>query len=386
MDIGILGHLEAFDDEGRALALGGRQQRVVLAMLVLRRNEVVPVDQLVDAVWGEQAPVNAIKNVQIHVSRLRKALGGASGKDNVHTRAGGYVLDLAPGELDADRFQGLVEEGRRALAAAQPEQAAAVLQRALELWRGSPLADFAYDSFAQAEIGRLEELRLGTVEERIETDLALGRHDDVVAELQGLVTEHPLRERLRGQLMLALYRSGRKADALRVYDEARRAAGGGARSRAGRRPSAPTAGGPRGRPGAGRAATRAAAVGDNASSFLCRPPRRSACRRRRARARGVARGRLACRHVGSNVRRHRRCRAELVGPNRSGDESGRRRDSRRGTARERRVRRRVALGGEPRRRERAEDRPEGAAPDRGHRHRHSRERPCARTRGRLGSP
>ena len=135
----------------------------------------------------------------------------------------GYVLAVAPGELDVDRFEQLVEEGRRALAAGEPALAETSLREALSLGRGEPLADFAYDSFAQGEIARLHELRLGAVEERLEAELALGRHDDVVAELQGLVAEHPLRERPRGQLMLALYRSGRKADALRVYDEGRRA-------------------------------------------------------------------------------------------------------------------------------------------------------------------
>ena len=207
-----------------AVDLGGRQQRLVLAMLLLHRNEVVSVDRLIDVVWGEQAPANAVKNVQIHVSRLRKALEATS-PESVRPDAARTATSSrsAPGELDVDRFERLVEEGRRALAAGEPEQAEASLRDALALWRGEPLADFAYDSFAQGEIARLEELRLAAVEERIDAELALGRHDDVTAELHGLVAEHPLRERLRGQLMLALYRSGRKADALRVYDEARRA-------------------------------------------------------------------------------------------------------------------------------------------------------------------
>jgi YVTN family beta-propeller protein len=229
MDFRILGPLEVYDGEGQAIELGGRQQRLVLAMLLLHRNEVVSVDRLIDAVWGERAPANAVKNVQVHVSRLRKALeagsrsGGSESRNGiVRTRANGYVLEVARGELDVDEFQRLVEEGRRALAAGEPEHAGTILREALALWRGAPLADFTYDSFAQSEIGRLDELRLGAVEERIDADLALGRHDDVAAELQVLVAEHPLRERLRGQLMLALYRSGRQADALRVYEEARR--------------------------------------------------------------------------------------------------------------------------------------------------------------------
>jgi YVTN family beta-propeller protein len=230
LDFRILGPLEVYDDEGREIELGGRQQRLVLAMLLLHPNEVVSVDRLIDVIWGERAPASAVKNVQVHVSRLRKALepesrsgGSESAKGIVRTHSNGYILEVAPGELDVDRFQRLVEEGRRALAAGEPEDAGTILREALALLRGAPLADFTYDSFAQGEVGRLHELRLGALEERIDTDLALGRHDDVAAELQGFVSEHPLRERLRGQLMLALYRSGRQADALRVYEEARRA-------------------------------------------------------------------------------------------------------------------------------------------------------------------
>lgn len=229
MDFRVLGPFGVYDDEGREVGLGGRQQRIVLAMLLLHRNEVVSLDRLIDAVWDERAPANAVKNVQIQVSRLRKALEadagrrrGESGTGVLRTRAGGYVLEVAPDEVDVDRFGRLVEEGRRALATGSPEDASTKLAEALALWCGPPLADFAYDSFAQAEIGRLDELRLSAVEERLEAELALGRHEDVTAELQALVAQHPLRERLRGQLMLVLYRSGRKPDALRVYDEARR--------------------------------------------------------------------------------------------------------------------------------------------------------------------
>jgi len=230
MDFQILGPLEVYDDDGDPVELGGRQQRLVLAMLLLHPNEVVSVDRLIDVMWGERAPASAVKNVQVHVSRLRKAFeaksrkgGRVSRRELVHTRGNGYLLEIAPGELDVDRLQSLIEEGRLSLAGGDPERAAAALREALALWRGTPLADFAYDSFAQSEIGRLDELRLGAVEERIDADLALGRHDDVSAELQGLVAEHPLRERMRGQLMLAFYRSGRKADALRIYEEGRRA-------------------------------------------------------------------------------------------------------------------------------------------------------------------
>jgi len=224
MDYRILGPLAVYDEERRAIQLGGRQQRLVFAALLLHRNEVVSVDRLIDVLWGERAPTNAVKNVQVHLSRLRKTLefgGSEPEKEIVRTRANGYVLEVAPGEVDADRFERLVDEGRGALAAADPEHAGTLLQEALALWHGPPLADFAYDSFAQGEIERLRELRLRAVETRIDVDLALGRHDDVVPELQALVAEHRLRERFRGQLILALYRSGRKADALHVYEDAR---------------------------------------------------------------------------------------------------------------------------------------------------------------------
>ena len=228
MDFRLLGPLEVYDDDGDQVELGGRQQRLVLAMLLLHPNEVVSVDRLIDALWGERSPASAVKNVQVHVSRLRKALEagargvGESSKGIVRTRANGYALEVAPGEVDVDRFQKLVEEGRRALARGDPEHAGTTLREALALWRGPPLAYFTYDSFAQGEIGRLDELKLGAFEERIDADLALGSHDAVSAELQGLVAEHPLRERLRGQQILALYRSGRQADALHAYQDARR--------------------------------------------------------------------------------------------------------------------------------------------------------------------
>ncbi|MBA3428318.1 MAG: winged helix-turn-helix domain-containing protein [Actinobacteria bacterium] len=227
MDFRILGPLEVYEDEGPAIELGGRQQRLLLAMLLLHRNEVVSIDRLIDVLWGERPPSSAIKNVQIHVSRMRKALKerspGRGERDSIlQTRGNGYCLEVGSGELDVNRLEELLEDGRRALAAGEPEYAESVLREAIALWRGPPLADFTYESFARGEIARLEELRLTAVEERIEADLALGRHADVTSELHRLVPEHPLRERLRAQLMLALYRTGRKADALRLYEEARR--------------------------------------------------------------------------------------------------------------------------------------------------------------------
>jgi ABC-type transport system substrate-binding protein/DNA-binding SARP family transcriptional activator len=213
LEFKVLGPLEAWRD-GRALELPAGKPRALLAVLLLHRNEVVSVDLLLDELWGERPPATAAKNVQVYVSHLRRALG-----DRVLvTRAPGYVLRLEPGQLDADRFQALLEEAR----GQQPAQAAERLRAALALWRGEALADFRYDSFAREEIRRLEELRLSALEERIESDLALGRHEDVLSELESLVRANPLRERLQGQLMLALYRCGRQADALEGYRAARR--------------------------------------------------------------------------------------------------------------------------------------------------------------------
>src|SRR6266511_1190592 len=198
MDFRILGPLEVLDDE-RVLEVGGGKQRGVLAILLLHANEVVSSDRLIDQLWSGKPPPSAAKIVQVHVSRLRKALDRA-GDQILLTRGHGYLLRVQPGQLDLDRFRAQLEEGRAALAADDPDKAAKMLRKALALWRGPPLADFAYDSFAQEEIAGLEELHLATLEERIEADLALGRHDEVVQELEQLVQRHPLRERLRSQL------------------------------------------------------------------------------------------------------------------------------------------------------------------------------------------
>jgi YVTN family beta-propeller protein len=220
MDFRILGPLEVLDGE-RPLDVGGGKQRSVLALLLMRANEVVSSDQLIDELWPDQQPPSATKIVQAHVSRLRKALDGA-GEGILLTRGRGYLLRVEPGELDVDRFRRLLDAGREALAAGNPDKAAETLRDALALWRGAPLVEFAYDSFAQDEIARLEDLHLAALEERIEADLGLGRHTDVVSELEQLVRRHPLRERLRGQLMLALYRAGRQVEALEVYRDRRR--------------------------------------------------------------------------------------------------------------------------------------------------------------------
>ncbi len=212
MEYRILGPLEVVE-AGRSLPLGGPKQRSLLAVLLLRANEVVSTDDLIDRMWGEQAPPTAAKVVQVQVWRLRKTLGA----DALVTRPPGYVLRVGPDELDLARFERLVGEARAAERATGAEK----LRDALALWRGSPLADLAFESFFSVEIARLEELRVAALEERIETDLALGRHAELVPELESLVVEHPLRERLHGQLMLALYRSGRQAEALEAYRRTR---------------------------------------------------------------------------------------------------------------------------------------------------------------------
>ena len=211
LDFRLLGPLEVRDD-GRSLALGGRKQRSLLAILLLHANEAVSDDLLTDGLWGERPPKTA-GPLQVHVSALRKLLSA----ERLERRAPGYLLHLEPEELDLARFERLCAEAR----GQEPEAAAATLAEALALWRGPPLADFAYDYFAQGEIARLEELRLGAIEQRIEAELALGRHAELVGELEALVGEHPLRERLREQQILALYRSGRQAEALQAYREAR---------------------------------------------------------------------------------------------------------------------------------------------------------------------
>src|SRR5262245_9610931 len=224
MEFRILGPIEVWS-EGRQLRLGGVKQRALLAVLLLHRNEVVSVDRLIDELWEDDPPATAVKTAQVHVSQLRKALGrdrrGDSGEILV-TQSPGYLLRVEADELDADRFERLVDEGRRALHSGDSELATRVLLDALSLWRGPALADFAADRFAQTESARLEEARVSAIEERIDADLALGRHQALIAELEALIQAHPLRERLRGQLMLALYRSDRQAEGLAAYQDARR--------------------------------------------------------------------------------------------------------------------------------------------------------------------
>ena len=220
MEFTILGPLEA-RAEGRVIPLGGLKQRAVFAQLLLNAGEVVSRDRLVEGTWSEP-PESAAKAVQVHVSQLRKALGPQA---PIRTHGHGYVAELSPEQLDLSRFERLVAKARSARERGDGASAAAGLREALALWHGPPLAEFAQEPFAAAETARLVEVRLGTLEDRIDADLALGRHGDLVAELEALVAAEPRRERLLGQLMLALYRCGRQAAALDAYRDARRLLG-----------------------------------------------------------------------------------------------------------------------------------------------------------------
>ena len=224
MDFRILGPLEV-TDQGRQLAITSGKQSALLAILLLHSNEVVPTDRLIEELWGEDAPATAAKSLQVHVSRLRAALevSGESGGDGiVLTRAGGYVIRVAPGEVDRDRFEQLLQQASDAHRDGAQQRALELLGEAFALWRGPPLADFAYEAFAQEEIARLEELRLAATELRVDAELASGQHARLIGELETLVKRHPFRERLRAQLILALYRSGRQTESLQAYQDARR--------------------------------------------------------------------------------------------------------------------------------------------------------------------
>ena len=211
MDFRILGPLEIWDD-GVPVRVAGDRQRALLAVLLLHAGDVVSTDRLMDDLWGESQPAAGATALRVRVSQLRKALGDDG--DLLTARAHGYVLRIEPDQLDLHRFERLMSEGERALSDGEAALARERLSDALALWRGAPLADFTYAPFARQAIVRLEELRLTAVELRIEADLALGRHAAVVGELEALVADHPLRERFCAQLMLALYRAGRQAEAL----------------------------------------------------------------------------------------------------------------------------------------------------------------------------
>jgi DNA-binding SARP family transcriptional activator len=212
----VLGPVEAAVG-GNAVPLPAAKPRALLAVLLLSRNRVVPVHELVAELWSDEPPGSATKALQVYVSQLRKAIGA----DRVETRPPGYSLRVEDGELDLDRFERLAREGRERLAAGDAEAAAGVLQEALALWRGPAFAEFAAEPFARDAGARLDDERLAALEDRIEADLALGRDDALLPELEELVARNPYRERPRRQLMLALYRSGRQADALDLYRRTR---------------------------------------------------------------------------------------------------------------------------------------------------------------------
>jgi len=214
MEFRLLGPLEVVEHD-RSLPLGGRKQRSLLAVLLLHANEVVSIERLIDDLWGEAPPATVAKSIQVYASGLRKLLG----EGRLVTRTPGYVLRVDASELDVARFERLVAEAGDA----DPGTAVQKLREGLALWRGPPLADLAYEPFAQAPIARLGELRLAAFEQRIDAALAAGRHAEPIGELEALVRDHPLRERLQAQLMLCLYRSGRQAEALETYQAARRA-------------------------------------------------------------------------------------------------------------------------------------------------------------------
>lgn len=223
MEFRVLGPLEVWED-GRPLAITGEKLRAVLAILLLNANRVVATDRLIQLIWGDGPPDTASNALQVYVSQARKRLEPATSRGGSYhrlvSRPPGYLLRVEADELDLNRFDQLVDEGRR-LIAADPDRATRKLRQALELWRGPALEDVGDSPFAVGERARLNEKRLRALEERIDADLASGRHWDLVGELQGLVSEQPLRERLCGQLMLALYRSGRQAEASDLYYKTR---------------------------------------------------------------------------------------------------------------------------------------------------------------------
>jgi DNA-binding SARP family transcriptional activator len=220
MEFRILGPLEVLD-EGKPFALGTLKERLVLAVLLLHANEFVSRERLIDELWGEAPPPTARKAVNVYISKLRQTLA-RDGHDPIATADGGYRLVVEPDCLDADRVRGLVAQARERVANGESEAAALLLQNALAHWRGPTLAGLSLESFGREEVARLDELRITALMDRIDCDLALGHHERVLGELNVLLREHPLRERLRAQQMLALYRADRQADALAAFAEARR--------------------------------------------------------------------------------------------------------------------------------------------------------------------
>jgi YVTN family beta-propeller protein len=216
----LLGPLEARVG-GKLIDLGAAKQRALFAVLLLHANETVSRDRLIDGLWGERPPAAAAHTVETYVSRLRKALSDAGCPPALITRPPGYMLRIDPEALDLTRFEALAREGRRALAEGNPAAAAELLQRALALFRGPPLDDVAFFPFAEAAVARITEMHMAALEDRIDADLAAGGSGELAGELQALVSAYPMRERFRGQLMLALYRAGRQADGLEAYRKTR---------------------------------------------------------------------------------------------------------------------------------------------------------------------
>jgi DNA-binding SARP family transcriptional activator len=221
MEFRILGPLEVRSND-HALPLGGPKQRAVLALLLLGANRVVARERLIAELWPEASGRDAEHALRLQISRIRKVLATGDGEPRVITRSPGYLLRVERGELDLDQYEQLVADGRAAFAAGDANSAVARLREAESLWHGRPLADLEFEPFARLDVERLEDLRLTAVEERIEAELATGRHRELVAEIEGLVADHPLRERFRAQLMRALYAGSRQAEALAVYADTRR--------------------------------------------------------------------------------------------------------------------------------------------------------------------
>jgi SARP family transcriptional regulator, regulator of embCAB operon len=252
----ILGPLEV-KRGATPVRIGGPRQRALLALLLCHANQVVSRDRLIDELLSDQPADPAERMLRVQVSRLRKVLtdGDAGSEPRLLARPPGYVLRVTDGELDLHAFDHRAASGQQALADGDPDRAAALLREAESLWPGRPLADLESEPFAGLEVQRLEALRLGVVEDRIEAELATGRHTALCSELGQLVAEHPLRERLRGQLMLALYRSGRQADALELPRRPR-VAGPRAGGRTGPAAEAAPPSDPRAGPGPGPAPAR----------------------------------------------------------------------------------------------------------------------------------
>ncbi len=221
MRVGLLGPVEVYSGSGRRIDLAGLRLRAVIAQLALAQGRLVTVDRLIDGIWGNDPPAAAVNALQSLISRLRRALP-AGDSETIIAQPGGYRLAIDAADVDSAAFERLASRGRAAFAAGESATASGLLHEALSLWRGAPLADLVDVPFAAVPAARLAELRLAVLEDRIETDLRLGRHAELVAELDALTAENPLRERLSSQLIRALYGSGRQADALAAYDRLRR--------------------------------------------------------------------------------------------------------------------------------------------------------------------